>query len=238
MKKFLKIKYPILIAVSFVMLFQNFSFASGMSYQYMKDQNMKNQNMQDQILPLSHALYLKEDGTVCMADFESQPGSQDQEDQNNLLTQYKKSVAKCSNEDMPAINNMALEYLNNENNSFKVTKVVLPAIAMANIASASLGCLIGFIDADTALRVYRDDVVLDPNLLNLKDSTIITGSLTGSLMGIPLLALFGKRMSFNSLFINGFIVAAIGATSTFICSKATIDKAIHNSNDALYNRGD
>ncbi len=168
-------KNLVLIAIGCVIYFQNFSFAVGLSYQYMEDQEYN--------LPISHALYLKEDGTICVANFE------DQKDQNNVLAQNKNLrdqnlVTKCNDEDTTSSKNLILEYLSNS--SFKATKVSFPAIAMTGVITAGVGCLFGFIGADVVLG----GVGYEPDQSDIYPTgSVVVGGAFGVLLGIPLLAM-------------------------------------------------
>ncbi len=199
-------KYLILSATSFIILFQNFSFAIGLSYHYMKDQNMEDYN-----LPLSHALYLKEDGTVCITDFENL------KDQNNISAQYENSVTKCNNEDTQIINNIASEYLNNKENSLVKKKVSLP---LAGAASVGLACIIGGIETRRILKSIEPQdyhLFLKGHFIDEKNSAIL-GTLFGSLIGIPIFLINGGLKSSMTLKgIAGLSIPLLGASAAVFC---------------------
>ncbi len=138
-------------------LASSFSFANWGAYQYMKNDNP--------VLPISNAVYFKDNGTLCVADFE---------DQSDLLAQLKSLdstilVTECNDEDVQQINNqinyVANEYLYN-GHSFLVSGVtklpmppqikaplivfegvtgVIKAYGLGSIVSVGAGCLISFL---------------------------------------------------------------------------------------------
>ena len=201
------------VVLSVIVLGSSFSFANwGGAYQYMKGESSP--------LPISQALYLKEDGTVCVADFEGQS--------EDLLAQLKShiSATKCSEEDTKQIATTYNRYFYNNNNSFKATKVTLPAIA----GSALTGCLIGWFGADATLHLRElkrknSKEVEDTSNLYPEDSVlfgVMAGAVISSPFGVPALV-----ETASAYLIMGSIAAIVGAggAGAFICGKTTYELA-------------
>ncbi len=204
------------VVLSVIVLGSSFSFANwGGAYQYMKGESSP--------LPISQALYLKEDGTVCVADFEGQS--------EDLLAQLKShiSVTKCSEEDAKQIATTYNRYFYNNNNSFKATKVTLPAIAGAVGASALMGCFLGWFGADVTLDLRElkrknSKEVEDTSNLYPEDS-VLFGVMFGALTVPWGVAMLEETASISLMTGSMATIIGAGAASALICGKTTYELA-------------
>ncbi len=188
-------------------LFSSFSFANwGGAYQYM--------NGESSYLPISNALYKKADGTVCVANFTGQTNF---EAQSNLLEQIKDfddTILECSSEDIQKINTTIDQYFHNDGNSFKATKVALPAIApglvIGGMAVSSLvGCAVG-----------NEATSADGTLIGSLAFSSVGGVFVGLLAAFPLIEVAGATII--TLWSPGLGMAS-GITSTLVCYKLAED---------------
>ncbi len=201
------------LALSVMALFSSFSFAGwGGAYSYMEGESSS--------LPISHALYLKEDGTVCVADFEGQS--------EDLLAQLKSntSITKCSDKDTRQVATTYSQYFYNDNNSFKATKVALPAMLGGGIASAVVGCVMGHLGA----KVQAENRITDNRIIGVDASdgvsdmepreSMIAGGAAGIIGGFPVL---GALESAAGILVEFSGLAVSGALGAFICGKTTYE---------------
>ncbi len=208
-----------LLAWVVMALFSSFSFANwGGAYQYMKGESS--------FLPISNALYKKADGTVCVANFTGQTNF---EAQTNLLEQIKDfddTIVECSSEDIQKINTTIDQYFHNDSNSFKATKVALPAIAAPGlvvggvVVSSLLGCVLG-----NEAHIRDDNLPDYPFSFSYLPIAVGVGSMGGTLVGLIAVSIFEGFVSFKNFPVAAgpFLGMASGLASALVCYKLAED---------------
>ncbi len=193
-----------------IMVFQSISFATGLSYSIYEDQNHN--------LPISHVLYVREDGTLCVENFE------DPENQNNILVKVKDldnniSVTKCSSQELQQINATINQSFYNANDSFKATTVSLSMMATTGIVSASFECIIGTIGSTFSLVLYGDQY-----RSSVREGSAAIGNIFGVAFGLgPVIEPDEINPTARSRFFNGLrslpLGAVAGGLSAVICNE-------------------